>query len=86
MQTATLGNGVKVELGPNWVQGLGEGKNQNPIFGLALKNKLISVTSDFTNLSTFDNTGPVNMEKELFAFDNAFSTFVAKAGMCSSYL
>lgn len=80
MQDVALDNGVKVELGPNWVQGLGEGATQNPIFTLALENDLVTVFSDFDNLTTFDNNGPVDMEDQLDAFDNAFSAFLAGAG------
>lgn len=80
MQDVALNNGVRVELGPNWVQGLGEGATQNPIFTLALENNLRTEFSDFDNLTTFDNNGPVDMEKQLDAFDNAFSAFLAGAG------
>jgi polyamine oxidase len=80
MQDVALGNGVKVELGPNWVQGLGEGATQNPIYTLALKHKLVDVFSDPDNLTTFDNHGPVNMDPELDAFDDAWTSFLAAAG------
>ena len=80
MQDIALGNGVNVELGPNWIQGLGEGASQNPIFTLALKDGLKNVFSDFTNLTTFDHNGPVNMDKELNAFSNAWALYLAAAG------
>ena len=80
MQDVALENGVKVELGPNWVQGLGTGATQNPIYRLALKNKLADVFSDFDNLTTFDNHGPVDMDRELDAFDDAFASFLVAAG------
>jgi polyamine oxidase len=80
MQNVALGNDVKVELGPNWVQGLGEGTTQNPIYTLALKNKLVDVFSDFDNVTTFDNHGPVDMDRELDAFDDAFATYLIAAG------
>ncbi|KIJ54504.1 hypothetical protein M422DRAFT_73503 [Sphaerobolus stellatus SS14] len=80
MQDIQLGNGAHVELGPNWVQGLGQGATQNPIFTLALKNNLKNVFSDFDNLTTFDNNGPVDMDDELNAFDDAFASFLATAG------
>ncbi|GJJ15506.1 hypothetical protein Clacol_009784 [Clathrus columnatus] len=80
MQDVTLNNGVTVELGPNWVQGLGEGATQNPIFTLALENNLRSVFSDFDNLTTFDNHGPVDMEEQLDRFDDAFASFLSGAG------
>ncbi|KAF8527027.1 amine oxidase [Hysterangium stoloniferum] len=80
MQNFALANGAKVELGPNWVQGLGEGATQNPIYTLALKDNLTSVFSNFSDLATFDNHGPVNMDKELNALDDAFSAYLAAAG------
>ncbi|KAF8527029.1 amine oxidase [Hysterangium stoloniferum] len=80
MQDVALDNGVTVELGANWVQGLGEGATQNPIFTLALKHNLTTVFSDFDSLATFDNHGPVNMVKELNAFSDAFSAYLAAAG------
>ncbi|KAF8517406.1 amine oxidase [Hysterangium stoloniferum] len=80
MQDVALANGVKVELGPSWIQGLGEGATQNPIYTLALKNNLTNVPSPLSDLATFNNNGPVNMEKELNAFSDAFSTYLAVAG------
>ncbi|KAF8515278.1 hypothetical protein JB92DRAFT_2788994 [Gautieria morchelliformis] len=80
MQNIELGNGVNVELGPNWIQGLGEGATQNPIFTLALKDGLKDVFSDFNNLTTFDHNGPVSMDKELNAFADAWSLYLAAAG------
>lgn len=80
MQNVALGNGVKVELGPNWIQGLGEGAAQNPIFSLALKDGLANVFSDSQNLTTFDHNGPVDMSTELNDFSNAWSSYLALAG------
>lgn len=85
MQDIALGNGINVELGPNWIQGLGEGSSQNPIFTLALKDGLRDVYSDFTNVSTFDHHGPVNMEKELTAFSNAWTSYLVAAGMFNAH-
>ena len=82
MQDVALENGFKVELGPNWVQGLGTGVTQNPIHTLALKNKLVDVFSDVDNLTTFDNLGAVDMGRELDAFDQAFASFLVAAGTC----
>lgn len=86
MQDVALGNGVRIELGPNWVQGLGEGKTQNPIYTLALKDNLRTVFSDFDNLTTFDQNGPVDMDKELDAFDDAWAAYLAGAGESCYYL
>ncbi|KAF8578956.1 putative flavin-containing polyamine oxidase [Ramaria rubella] len=80
MQDVDVGNGFKVELGPNWVQGLGEGATQNPIFGLARKNGLKDVFSDFSNLTTFDHNGHVDMTRELNTFTDAFASYIAAAG------
>lgn len=80
MQNVALGNGARVELGPNWIQGLGEGATQNPIFTLAIKDDLKNIFSDPTNLTTFDHNGPVDMSSELDAFSNAWTSYLAIAG------
>ncbi|HEV7737101.1 MAG TPA: FAD-dependent oxidoreductase [Chlamydiales bacterium] len=80
LQDIELGNGVRVELGANWVHGLGTGDHQNPIYTLALKNKLQMRLSDFDNLMTYDNNGPVDMDAELDAFDEAWLRYLAAAG------
>jgi len=80
MQDVSLGNGIKVELGPNWIHGLGESAHQNPIYTMALKHGLANVLSDPDSLSTFDDNGPVDMDEELDAFDEAWTLFLAVAG------
>jgi polyamine oxidase len=81
MQNVALGNGFKVELGPNWIQGLGEGAKQNPIFTLAIEDDPKNIFSDASNLTTFNHDGPVDMSDELNAFSNAWTSYLAIAGV-----
>ncbi|KAG9311033.1 amine oxidase [Chiua virens] len=70
-----------VEAGANWVQGTQEGDGRsNPIWTLAKKHNLSTVYSDFSSLSTYDETG-YNNYTDLFSksIDN-FDYAIAAAG------
>ncbi|KAL8759028.1 MAG: hypothetical protein Q9199_001050 [Rusavskia elegans] len=64
-----------VELGANWVQGLGTPPGpENPIWTLA-KNY-----SDYDSIATFNETGAVDFTGLLDEYENAYATFEQDAG------
>ncbi|KAF8527026.1 amine oxidase [Hysterangium stoloniferum] len=80
MQNGAFKNGLKIEFGPNWIQGLGGATTQlNPIYAMALKNELDTIPSDYGNLTTYDHNGPANMVNELFDVHNGWSQYLMVA-------
>ncbi|KAK7041770.1 hypothetical protein VNI00_009059 [Paramarasmius palmivorus] len=58
MMNYELKGGEFVELGANWIQGVGHGNNTNPIFELAKKYGLRTQDSDLENsITTFNSLG-----------------------------
>ncbi|GJJ15504.1 hypothetical protein Clacol_009782 [Clathrus columnatus] len=81
MQTFTLENGINVELGPNWIHGLGRLPSElNPIYSLAIKYNLTTVSSNAEDLETFDSSGKINMNKDLEEVSSAWERYLALAG------
>ncbi|KAG9245157.1 putative flavin-containing polyamine oxidase [Calycina marina] len=76
------GNPYTVELGANWIQGLGsDGGPENPIWTLAKKYKLTNTYSDYDSIITYDETGPVNYTDLLNVdFEDAYATVEQDAG------
>lgn len=75
------GNPYTIELGANWVQGLGsEGGPENPIWTLAKKYNLSNTYSDYDSILTYDHTGPVNYTYLLDDFEDSYTTLEQAAG------
>ncbi|KAM0414727.1 hypothetical protein ACHAPT_013418 [Fusarium lateritium] len=70
------GKPLTVELGANWVEGLGS----NPVWRLAQKHKVKNVYSDYDSLLTFDQDGPANYEEAFEEFDGKFKNATKEAG------
>ncbi|XDG00984.1 hypothetical protein ABKA04_000599 [Annulohypoxylon sp. FPYF3050] len=70
-----------VELGANWVQGLGsEGGPENPVWTLAKKYGVNNTYSNYSSILTYDETG-ANDYSDLFdSFEDAYSTMEQDAG------
>lgn len=63
------GRPYTVELGANWVQGLGrEGGPENPVWTLAKKHSIDSTYSNYSSIKTFDETGPSDFTHLLDAY------------------
>ncbi|KAI7978073.1 hypothetical protein EIK77_009613 [Talaromyces pinophilus] len=75
------GDPITVELGANWVQGLGtDGGPQNPIWLLAQKYGVNNTYSDYSSILTYDETGYVNYSSLFDDFENAYSVTEELAG------
>ncbi|KAI1460550.1 putative flavin-containing polyamine oxidase [Annulohypoxylon moriforme] len=70
-----------VELGANWVQGLGsEGGPENPVWTLAKKYGVNNTYSNYSSILTYDETG-ANDYSDLFdSFEDAYGTMEQDAG------
>ncbi|KAH8701862.1 amine oxidase [Talaromyces proteolyticus] len=61
-----------VELGANWVQGLGvSGGPQNPIWTMAQKYNLTNTYSNYSSILTYNETGFTDFSDLLDVYDNA---------------
>ncbi|KAI1102605.1 putative flavin-containing polyamine oxidase [Jackrogersella minutella] len=70
-----------VELGANWVQGLGtEGGPENPIWTLAKKHGINSTYSNYSAILTYDITGPNDYSGLFDEFEAAYATLEQDAG------
>jgi polyamine oxidase len=79
------GNPYTVELGANWVQGLGTpGGPENPIWTLAKKYNLTNTYSDYSSILTYNENGALNYSYLLDDFENAYSLVEEDAGMILS--
>ncbi|PFH61355.1 hypothetical protein XA68_17604 [Ophiocordyceps unilateralis] len=75
------GSPYTVELGANWIQGLGKpGGPENPIWTLAKKHKLKSTTNDYKSIKTYNETGPFDFLPLLADFDAAKRRMNVAAG------
>ncbi|RSL44106.1 hypothetical protein CEP54_014819 [Fusarium duplospermum] len=70
------GKPLTVELGANWVEGLGS----NPVWRLAQKHKVKNVYSDYDSLLTYDQDGPANYSDAFDEFDEKFDKATKDAG------
>ncbi|KAL9608515.1 MAG: hypothetical protein Q9167_006666 [Letrouitia subvulpina] len=75
-----------VELGANWVQGLGTPPDgpENPIWTLAKLYNLTNTYSDYSAIETFNETGVVNFTYLLDDFDDAYASLEQAAGVLLS--
>ncbi|KAK6949941.1 hypothetical protein Daesc_008264 [Daldinia eschscholtzii] len=70
-----------IELGANWVQGLGtEGGPENPIWTLAKKHGLDNTYSNYSSILTYDKTGIADFTDLFETFENVYSTVEQDAG------
>ncbi|ERS95300.1 polyamine oxidase (propane-1,3-diamine-forming) [Sporothrix schenckii 1099-18] len=71
-----------VELGANWVQGLGSpGGPENPIWTLAKRYGLNNTYSNYSSLLTYDHTGSVDYTDVMDAYDATYEVAAADAGV-----
>lgn len=70
-----------VELGANWVQGLGsEGGPENPIWTLAKKYDIDNTYSNYSSILTYDETGENDYSDLFDSFEEAYATVEQNAG------
>lgn len=74
-----------VELGANWVQGLGSpGGPENPIWTLAKRYGLNNTYSNYSSMLTYDHTGFVDYTDIMDEYDDAYDIAAADAGFLLS--
>ncbi|XP_014557450.1 hypothetical protein COCVIDRAFT_97211 [Bipolaris victoriae FI3] len=77
------GNPYTVELGANWISGLGENaKNgpENPVWTFSKQVNLASPDSDAFSIATYNETGAVDFTGILDEFEETWSSFEQRAG------
>jgi polyamine oxidase len=75
------GNPYVVELGANWVQGLGTpGGPENPIWTLAKKWGIENTYSDYANISSFNAGGAADFVGKIAQFYDAYDVTEKDAG------
>jgi polyamine oxidase len=80
-KNASTGEPYVVELGANWVQGLGsEGGPENPIWTLAKKWGLENTYSNYSMIQTFDQNGAADFAGLLDDYETAYTTVEQDAG------
>ncbi|CAK7225626.1 polyamine oxidase1, flavin-containing amine oxidoreductase [Sporothrix eucalyptigena] len=78
-------NPYTVELGANWVQGLGSpGGPENPIWTLAKRYGLNNTYSNYSSMLTYDQTGYVDYTDLLDDYDDMYDIAAADAGFLLS--
>ncbi|KAF2656312.1 polyamine oxidase-like protein [Lophiostoma macrostomum CBS 122681] len=75
------GDPYVIELGANWVQGLGtEGGPENPIWTFAKKYNVSNEYSNYSSIASFNETGAVDYLSLIDDFEDAWSIFEQNAG------
>jgi polyamine oxidase len=75
------GNPYTVELGANWISGLGgEGGPENPVWTFSKQVNLTSPNSDSSSIMTFDSTGANNFTDILDEYEERWAVFEQNAG------
>ncbi|KAG6115909.1 hypothetical protein E4U13_002261 [Claviceps humidiphila] len=70
-----------VELGANWIQGLGNPSGpQNPIWLLAQKHGLKNTNSNYSSILTYNETGHTDYHELILEYSKAWGQASAKAG------
>jgi polyamine oxidase len=77
------GNGspYTIELGANWVQGLGGDGPENPIWTLGKKCNLSNTYSNYSSILTYDETGYNDFSDLLDEWDDTYSVAEDDAGL-----
>ncbi|KAF5343909.1 hypothetical protein D9758_012138 [Tetrapyrgos nigripes] len=76
------GTPYTVELGANWVQGLGsEGGPENPIWTLAKRYNITNHFSNYSDILTYNETGVMDYTDLLDEFEDAYSIAEQTAGV-----
>ncbi|KAF1954940.1 polyamine oxidase [Byssothecium circinans] len=75
------GKPYTVELGANWVQGLGtNGGPENPVWTFAQQYNISNTPSDYRSILTYNETGPVDFTSLLDDFEDAYTSAEQHAG------
>ncbi|RAK84929.1 flavin-containing polyamine oxidase [Aspergillus costaricaensis CBS 115574] len=76
------GNPYIIEMGCNWVQGLGtHGGPQNPVWTLAQVYNLSTIYSNYSNVSTYNQYGYKDFSQLIDIWDDIYDTAAAQAGV-----
>lgn len=74
-----------VELGANWIQGLGSpGGPENPIWTLGKKYNISNTYSNYSSILTYDETGANDFSSVLDTWEETYSVAEANAGTALS--
>ncbi|KAI0133907.1 hypothetical protein BJ170DRAFT_664144 [Xylariales sp. AK1849] len=79
--TSGSGSQYTIELGANWIQGLGADGPENPIWTLGKKYKLDNTFSDYDSILTYDENGYNNFSAILDEWDTIYDAVEDDAGM-----
>lgn len=75
------GEPYTIELGANWIEGLGsEGGLENPIWTLVKKWGVRNTYSNYSSIQTYDANGIADYSTLLDEYENAYSTVASDAG------
>ncbi|KAI9733149.1 MAG: hypothetical protein M1834_003696, partial [Cirrosporium novae-zelandiae] len=75
------GSSYTVEAGANWIQGLDSPSGrENPIYTLAKKYNIYNIPSDFGNITTFDQNGPIDYTDLVDTFSDVWDNVSIDAG------
>jgi polyamine oxidase len=75
------GDAYTLELGANWISGLGvEGGPENPIWTFAKQANLSSTNSDTSSVLTYDSTGYKNFTGMIDEYEERWKVFEQIAG------
>lgn len=75
------GDPYTIELGANWIQGLGaEGAPENPIWTFSKQSNLSNTYSDFSSILSYDKTGYNNFTDLIDQFESYWDIFEQNAG------
>ncbi|KAL2871406.1 putative flavin containing polyamine oxidase [Aspergillus lucknowensis] len=78
--TDPKGDPYTIELGANWVQGLGSSSAENPVWGLAKKYQLQNTVSDYDSILTYNETGYTDYSHIFDTYSAARETASKHAG------
>ena len=75
------GGRYTIELGANWIQGLGtEGGPENPVWTFSNQSNLSNAYSDFSSILSYDWTGENNFTGLIDVFEGYWDIFEQNAG------
>lgn len=76
------GNPYTIELGANWISGLGDTPNgpENPVWTFSKQVNLSAPNSDSSSIMTFNETGAVNFTNIIDEFEGYRTIFAQNAG------